>query len=237
MQDKYPELSYSDVLGKISESWQTLDETRKKMYLDMVERDKVRYEDEKLRYNMGQDIPTKPTPRRPLSALRAASDPEIDAEVEGEEGEEEAEGAEQDDQEPGAKRTRLEGTGETLADAPAGQGSYPHSQTLAQPTPQVMMSPAQHVEPLAHNLQSSRHPTPQSMPPPRPPSQASHSSASLSAHQSPRLSHVSQVSPQQTHLQYPGHSISYLAPDAGAGTSNGIGGSGAGQPAQTPSQQ
>ncbi|KAG9116815.1 hypothetical protein FRC07_007433, partial [Ceratobasidium sp. 392] len=123
MQDKYPELPYSDVLGKISESWQTIDEGKKKVYLDMVERDKVRYEDEKLRYNMGQEVPTKPTPRRPLAALRAPSDPEINAEVEGEEAEEEMEGAYQDDLEPEAKRTRLVGATGTRADAPADPSS------------------------------------------------------------------------------------------------------------------
>ncbi|KAG9089299.1 hypothetical protein FRC06_001633 [Ceratobasidium sp. 370] len=282
MQDKHPELSYSDVLGKISESWQTLDENKKKVslfrhlslaghdgcllqvYLDMVERDKVRYEDEKLRYNMGQDIPTKPTPRRPLSALRAPSEAGIDAEVEGEEGEEEAEGADQDDQEPEVKRARLEGT---PADAPAGYGQsyprlqattsqqeahtpdpsgheHPHSQTSAQPAPQVAPSPAQQLQPHAHNLQPSRHPTPQNMPPPRPPSQASqasHSSASLSAHQSPQLSHVSpRVSPQQTHLQvqHPGHPMPHLTPgvEMGVSSGDGIGESGGGQPVQAPSQ-
>ncbi|KAF8603536.1 putative nucleosome binding protein, partial [Ceratobasidium sp. AG-I] len=50
MQDKYQGMLYSEVLGKISESWQTLEESKKKVYLDMVERDKLRYEDEKLRY-------------------------------------------------------------------------------------------------------------------------------------------------------------------------------------------
>ncbi|CAE6527940.1 unnamed protein product, partial [Rhizoctonia solani] len=91
MQEKYPDLSYPDVLGKISESWQTLEESKKKAYVDMVERDKLRYEDEKTRYNAGQDIPTRPMPRRPLSLLRAPSDPDpdVDAEVEPEGDEEE----------------------------------------------------------------------------------------------------------------------------------------------------
>ncbi|KAG8747045.1 hypothetical protein FRC10_002461 [Ceratobasidium sp. 414] len=230
MQDKYSELPYSDVLGKISESWQTLEESKKKVYLDMVERDKVRYEDEKLRYNMGHDIPTKPTPRRPLSALRAPSEPEIDAEVEGEEG---TEAADQDDQEPEAKRTRLGGPGETPADAPAG-----HSPSYLQLQSQAAMSPAQHLEPHARN--PSRQPTPQSMPPPRPPSQASHSSASasLAAHQSPRLPHISpQASPRQTPLQVlsPGPSISRSTPDVGTGVSS-EDESGVGKPAQAPSQ-
>ncbi|CAE6428987.1 unnamed protein product [Rhizoctonia solani] len=110
MQDKHPNLTYPDVLGKISESWQTLEESKKKVYLDLVERDKLRYEDEKTRYNAGQDIPTKPIPRRPLSSLRAPPDidPDADPEVEPEGDEEEEPEEEQEEQvQPDAKRSKL----------------------------------------------------------------------------------------------------------------------------------
>ncbi|CAE6404281.1 unnamed protein product [Rhizoctonia solani] len=129
MQDKYPELSYSDVLGKISESWQTLEESKKKVYLDMVERDKLRYEDEKLRYNAGQDIPARPVPRRPLSSLRVPSepDPDADAELEPEpEGDEEEPEEEREEQEqPDAKRSKL---GSTQPAKPIGQSLEPPSE-------------------------------------------------------------------------------------------------------------
>ncbi|KAG8726974.1 hypothetical protein FRC12_022901, partial [Ceratobasidium sp. 428] len=166
--------------------------------------------DEKLRYNMGQDVPTKPTPRRPLAALRAPSDPEIDAEVEGEEGEEEVEGAGQDDLEPDAKRTRLAGTGKSHPDVPANPSlsylqlqpmpqttspqqdvhspdlsshGYSHPHTPAQPaTPVVTLSqpPVQPLQSAVYNPQLSRHATPQSVFPPGPPSQTSHPSTPAS---------------------------------------------------------
>ncbi|CAE7219158.1 unnamed protein product [Rhizoctonia solani] len=134
MQEKYPDLSYPDVLGKISESWQTLEESKKKAYVDMVERDKLRYEDEKTRYNAGQDIPTRPMPRRPLSLLRAPSDPDpdVDAEVEPEGDEEEEPEEEREEQvQPGAKRSKLGSTHEVQPGRLAGQsmGSRPESQS------------------------------------------------------------------------------------------------------------
>ncbi|KEP53037.1 HMG (high mobility group) box protein [Rhizoctonia solani 123E] len=134
MQDKYPGLPYPDVLGKISESWQTLEESRKKVYLDMVERDKLRYEDEKTRYNAGQDIPTKPIPRRPLSSLRAPQDldPDADAEVEPEGDEEEEPEEEQEEQsQPDAKRSKLGSAGEAQPERLVGQrpGSRSESQS------------------------------------------------------------------------------------------------------------
>ncbi|KAJ1308391.1 hypothetical protein OPQ81_004097 [Rhizoctonia solani] len=140
MQDKYPELSYSDVLGKISESWQTLDESKKKVYLDMVERDKLRYEDEKTRYNSGQDVPTRPTPRRPLSSLRAPSDPDPDADAEVEP---EAEGDEEEDLEeeqeeqaqPDAKRSKLGSTYDVQPERPVGLYSEPQSQSQPSEAP------------------------------------------------------------------------------------------------------
>ncbi|CAE6511635.1 unnamed protein product [Rhizoctonia solani] len=135
MQDKHPGLSYSDVLGKISESWQTLEESRKKVYLDMVERDKLRYEDEKTRYNAGQDIPTRPIPRRPLSSLRAPSDPspDADAEVEPEpEGDEELEEEQEEQVQPDAKRSKHASTYEVQSERPAGQS--PESPSQSQPS-------------------------------------------------------------------------------------------------------
>ncbi|KAF8742822.1 HMG-box domain, partial [Rhizoctonia solani] len=136
MQDKYPDLSYSDVLGKISESWQALEESKKKVYLDMVERDKLRYEDEKLRYNAGQDIPARPVPRRPLSSLRVPSepDPDADAEVEPEpEGDEEEEPEEEQEEQgqPDAKRSKFGNTYEVQPAQPIVQS--PESQPLRAP--------------------------------------------------------------------------------------------------------
>ncbi|CAE6449988.1 unnamed protein product [Rhizoctonia solani] len=134
MQDKYIGLPYSDVLGKISESWQTLEESKKKVYLDMVERDKLRYEDEKSRYNAGQDIPTRPTPRRPLSSLRAPSDPgpdadaEVEPEPEGDE-EEDLEEEREEQMQPDAKRSKLGSTHEVQPERPIGQTPEPRSQS------------------------------------------------------------------------------------------------------------
>ncbi|CAE6413617.1 unnamed protein product [Rhizoctonia solani] len=147
MQDKYPGLSYSDVLGKISESWQALEESRKKVYLDMVERDKLRYEDEKTRYNAGQDIPTKPTPRRPLSSLRTPTglDHDPDAEVEGEE-EEEPEEEQEEQVQPDAKRSKLGSTHEAQPGLPDRQGTKSRSESRSteyscpQRTPQTPAS-------------------------------------------------------------------------------------------------
>ncbi|KDN48026.1 hypothetical protein RSAG8_03042, partial [Rhizoctonia solani AG-8 WAC10335] len=134
MQDKYPDLSYPDVLGKISESWQTLEESRKKVYLHMVERDKLRYDDEKTRYNAGQDIPTRPITRRPLSSLRAPSgpDPDADVEVELEGGEEEEPEEEQEEQvQPDPKRSKFGSTYEAQPERLIGQspGSQPESRS------------------------------------------------------------------------------------------------------------
>ncbi|CUA70406.1 TOX high mobility group box family member 4 [Bos taurus] [Rhizoctonia solani] len=147
MQDKYPGLSYSDVLGKISESWQALEESRKKVYMDMVERDKLRYEDEKTRYNAGQDIPTKPTPRRPLSSLRTPTglDHDPDAEVEGDE-EEEPEEEQEEQVQPDAKRSKLGSTHEAQAGLPDRQGTESRSESRSteyscpQRTPQTPAS-------------------------------------------------------------------------------------------------
>ncbi|QRV72407.1 HMG (high mobility group) box protein [Ceratobasidium sp. AG-Ba] len=162
MQDKYPELTYPEVLGKISGTWQTLDEDKKKVYLDLVERDKVRYEDEKLRYNMGQDVPTRPTPRRPLSSLRAPSEPEIDPEPEGDDVEEEVDGADQDDQEPDPKRTRLG----SLGDSPSHRSSLVHkdrsrsdSAQPTAPTTERPESPPQR-QPSPHSLSYPPQPSP-----------------------------------------------------------------------------
>ncbi|CAE6397180.1 unnamed protein product [Rhizoctonia solani] len=173
MQDKHPELSYSDVLGKISESWQTLEESKKKVYLDMVERDKLRYEDEKLRYNAGQDIPVRPVPRRPLSSLRVPSEPDADADAEVEpepEGDEEEEIEEEQEQaQPDAKRSKLGSTqpaqpiGQTLespSSAPSELGYSQPQHTSRAPVPLPHQQPHQVVFPQpASQLPFSQHAT------------------------------------------------------------------------------
>ncbi|KAH7105261.1 hypothetical protein BKA62DRAFT_689177 [Auriculariales sp. MPI-PUGE-AT-0066] len=59
MKEKFPDLPYKELLGKIAESWTQLDDLRKKKYTDAAHAAKEQYEDNKAKYDEERGIPPK----------------------------------------------------------------------------------------------------------------------------------------------------------------------------------
>lgn len=171
-------------------------------YLDMVERDKLRYEDEKLRYNSGQSVSSKPTSKRSLSGPRALSDPDPDGDAEAEpEPEEEEDTGEQCEEQPDAKRTRIEGSDELPAQnaesqSPLAARSDVSSQVASPPVGHSLISSLQSGQPA----QSFSVPqdSPQDLQPTR---AAIHAQVADSSTRSTNASsETTQLSPHQAHF-------------------------------------